>query len=175
MTYNDWSLLAQFVTAAGVVAAAIQIIINRKQLFLGTIARCIESFRKIELELSSHPTAEPIIKNYVDLVAEELFYFQNGYIPKVVALEWIDGMIDYLPLLDKNGKVLNIGHGNEQLAAKKDVLLKNYPRIKHAFTISIFYDIELAYSQANNLLLQRTLQRKKIVEEIYNNIQTFSF
>lgn len=43
------------------------------------------------------------MKNYIDLVNEELFYIQRGYLPTDIAKEWIDGTIDYIPITNKTG------------------------------------------------------------------------
>lgn len=34
---------------------------------------------------------------YIEFVNEEFFYLENDYLPLQVGIEWIDGMIDYLP------------------------------------------------------------------------------
>ena len=166
--------IANIIVALGVIVAITQININRKQLHFDTIARCIEEFRKLD-NLLGNAANEPQLLKYIDLVNEELFYFQHNYLPKVIALEWIDGMLDYLTLLDTNSDVLNKGNCIPLLQIKHDFYLRDYPRIVHSFTIRQDHDLSIIYSNKPEDRNWRIQNRKAIIEEIYNNVQNFSF
>jgi hypothetical protein len=173
MGLKDLADLAQVVTGIAVIIAIYQLMVNQRQLYFGAITRCVSRFQEIEIEQETYGSKQ--ISSYIDLVGEELFYFQNGYIPKTVAYEWIDGMLDYLPLTDKKEKVLNPGNCIHSLEKKRNYYLRYYPRIKHAFTVGGHYDFKIAYSEEEKDIEQRTVQRRLIVEEIYNNVKDFSF
>ncbi|MBS1640668.1 MAG: hypothetical protein JSR12_11495 [Bacteroidetes bacterium] len=173
MELKDWASVAQILTAISLIYGAVQITINRKQLFSNTISRCLNEFQKINISVDCIDTLT--IKKYIDLVGEELFYFQNHYIPKNVAKEWLDGMLDFLPITDSKEVVLNKDHCIIYLGENRSQLLKNYPRIKSAFTLSNEYDIELMYDDSLKSADLRLQIRKNIVEEIYENVRRFEF
>ena len=72
---------------------------------------------------------------YIDLVNEELFYFQNGFLPRVVAEEWLDGMIDMIPIYDPYGNVLNLGYCIPIIHQRKLLDQYRFRRVRRAFTI----------------------------------------
>ena len=76
-----------------------------------------------------------IITRYIDLTNEELFYFQHHYIPKEISKEWIDGMIDFIPITNKSGNILNKDHVINYFTEHRIELLKNFPRIQNALKI----------------------------------------
>lgn len=69
---------------------------------LGLMHRCMDSFRT----WASQENPELSLQ-YLELLNEELFYFQKRFIEKKVALEWIEGILDYVQVFDRNGGVLN--------------------------------------------------------------------
>jgi hypothetical protein len=174
MKLIDWANVATIATAFGIWVAMVQLLINQKQLHLDTIKRCIDEFRNL-----TSPTninySDADATRYIDLVNEELFYFQHNYIPRVVAYEWIDGMLDYIPLFDKTGNILNKGYCVPRLALKPEIFFKDYPRIKHTFTILDDYDFETIYAQTLEKKDLRLIARKNLVESIYHNLKGFNF
>jgi len=136
----NWPLLANIATvisSLAIIVAVTQLIINRKQLYRFTAARCIDKFR--DLENLKTGKEEDVLK-YVDLVNEELFYMQHSYIPNVVSREWLDGMLDYLPVHNHRGEILNARYIIPLLAENSDVLIKNYTRIKYCMTLQDEYE-----------------------------------
>lgn len=173
----DWKQAAEIgtvATAFGIWIAIIQVFINRKQLHLATIKRCIDEFRLLTSPNNNNYSDADAAK-YVDLVNEELFYFQHHYIPKVIAYEWIDGMLDYLPLFDKNENILNNGFCVERLSNKYDTFFKDYPRIKYTFTVLSDYDFETVYSKQKDKQELRLIIRKNLVQSLYQNLMNFNF
>lgn len=172
----DWNIIiniATVATAIGVWFSYSQSRINRKQLHLNTISRCITEFRGYNL-LSANPDKKTV-SSYIDLINEELFYFKHDYLPKEVAFEWIDGMIDFVPLTNKLEEILNPQDCLLLLRENRTEFFKNYPRVKNAFTISGSYDFIVAFSQDSKKSELRGNNRKLIVEEIYENNRRFEF
>ena len=154
-------------TLIGVFMALHQININKKQLSLSTISYCLEKFGKLDLR---HDTNESIVKDYVDLVSEELFFFQYKYLPTEIAYEWLDGMLDYVPLLDKEDNVLNGDVCLLQLATRHKELLRNYPRVRHTFTVGHSIDISNIYEERKEQLLIRQQARRNLIASMYINL-----
>ena len=173
----NWQIIvdiANVVVAVGVLFAITQININRKQLHLATLNRCIDEFRKMPNVKSQHASEKDVL-SYVDFVNEELFYIQHKYLPEIVAFEWLDGMIDYFPITNKRNEILNVGNCVSQLEIKRDFFLKDYPRLKKTFSVKNDYDFVVVYNKDPERQSLRILTRKKIVQEIYKNVRRFEF
>ncbi len=174
ISFPDWvQIVTEVITAIGVLIAVTAYGITRKSLYLTTIEKCIEGFRNLK-NLNKQPSREEIEK-YVDLVNEELFYFQHGYLPIEIADEWIDGMIDFLPIFDKKGNVLNPNNCIQDLAEKHDRYFQNYPRVVTAFTIKGNYDFKLIYSSDTKSAAKRKHQRRKLIIEILKNLKVLKW
>lgn len=138
-------------------------IVYRKQLNIMTMSRCIDRFRKDFLYLKTdHSSDKKKIFEYVDFVNEECFYFENGYIPYNAIVEWVDGMIEIMPIYC-NGIVAN----NEQclLAIHENQMLNKFKRVKKAFTIKNKYNFDGVYKTNTELV-----ERDKLIEEIIGNL-----
>ena len=166
-------MITQLITALGVLIAVTAYSISRKSLYLTTIEKCIEGFRNLA-NLNNKPSRAEIGK-YIDLVNEELFYFQHGYLPIEIADEWIDGMIDFLPIFDKNQNVLNPNNCIQDLAEKHDRYFQNYLRVRTAFIIKGNYDFKLSYSSDTKSASKRKSQRRKLIIEILKNLKVLKW
>jgi len=164
--------IAQIATFIGLMIALRQFAIARRQLYFASISRCVSEFQA--LDITTIETSERKIRKYVDLVGEELFYFQNGYIPKAVAIEWIDGMLGYIPVTDGQGIVVNEGHSLTELVTQRDRYLRGYPRIRSAFTLRGQHDWQTAFGENINIDL-RGDARRAIAEETYQNVKNYTF
>ncbi|HLP95660.1 MAG TPA: hypothetical protein VK168_16570 [Saprospiraceae bacterium] len=172
---------ANIVTILGVVAIFIGVWthnLNIKQFNFSVLVRCITVYQdkflnKLPTESTAAGKAETtkIINDYIDFVNEELFYFQQKFIPKDVALEWIDGMINVMPIYSSDGKLLNSNEKTAELIHKENVT-HTYNRIKKAFTINGQYDWDLIYSkyQTAAQFEKRDAERLRLVKEIYANL-----
>lgn len=147
-----------------------QIKINRQQLYLATITKCIQDFRTMG-NIDKDTKDEGVLWKYIDLVSEEMFYFQHDYIPTNVSLEWIDGMLDYLPVSDQNGMVLNSDHCIELLAIKIDTFFIRFPRIRRSFQIEGTYNFQVIYSSSKEKIRDRIIERARIGREILSNVK----
>ncbi len=164
------SLSISLVTTLALILAVRQIRINRQQLYLSTIAKCIEDFRKLG-DIDKDTTDRKLLWKYIDLVSEELFYFQYDYIPQNVSIEWIDGMFDYLPVTDLNGAVLNSNNCIKILSREIDTFFISFPRIRNSFEIKGIYNFSIIYSEDKDKIKDRIIERIKLAKEILSNVK----
>lgn len=82
---------------------------------------------------------------FIELVNEELFYIQQNYVPKKVAIEWIEGIVVYF-------------QANQAFATEhwKKILVEQYPRVYNAFIKQI------QFNKSNNQVVS-----------IFNNIKSY--
>jgi hypothetical protein len=143
--------------------------VYRQQLYGAIISRCIDIYRKDFFDLSSSSNEKKCL-DYIDFVNEELFYYQNSYISKKVANEWVDGMIEFLPIHYKD-KIVNESNCLHQI--KKLHLLQKYPRVMKSFTICKVYNYEEIYSKNPKSSIAKLAERKKLINEILSNIKKY--
>ncbi len=165
--------LFEFIAAIAIIFAAGQIWINRKQLFLSTIAKCIADYRSV-LGLEKESVDKTAILKYLDLCNEELFYFKHRYLPLKIAYEWVDGMLNYIPITDKQTNILNPKNCLQYLMDNPHIL-NQYPRILVSFEVSGKYDFELIYDTDFLNRKRRQAERKKLTLEIVHNNQIFEY
>lgn len=129
-------VLVGLIGAGALAFAAYTYHVSRKQLNFAVIVSCTERFQKIMPDLKSGNT--DAVKQYIDLCHEELFYFKHKYLPDEIVLEWLDGMVFYLPHF----------HGESELNTEESFLvtlnhplLDDYPRIKYTFAAPKEYKI----------------------------------
>ena len=169
---NSIGLFVQIVVAIAVVFGVRQITINQKQLHLNTITKCINDFRNLS-PFNINTDNEKVLSIYIDLTNEELFYFQHEYIPKEVAKEWLDGMIDFIPITDKSHRILNGRFCNQSISQNRNKYFNSYPRVKNAFSVKSNFDFELIYSNDESKSRSRIRERRKLIKEILFNIKKF--
>ncbi len=111
------------------------------------------------------------MKAYVDFVNEELFYFEQKYIPKDVAYEWIDGMINYMPIFNQAKQILNPNNSITKIHELN--LLKDFQRVRKAFVVKQQYNFDLIYGEADDeaTYLKRRDERERLAKEIYGNLR----
>jgi hypothetical protein len=155
-------LLALIVGIGSVIWAMYTFTYSRNQFHHEVMVSCIERFQLIIPALASDVTDEKLdgLRKYIDLSNEELFYFKGNYIPKEVAVEWLDGMISFLPLFNERGDVISNGKFAEIIENK---MLEGYPRILKAFRISKLPNMENADD------------RKHCIETILENLKELSY
>ncbi len=108
-------------------------------------------------DLQSSSAARRLAKSYIDLCNEELFYYQMEYVPDQIMDEWIDGMLSYLPLYDRDGHLVYADYKLMGVLRQDD--LDDYPRIKDALIVR----------QRDNLEPSEQLDR--YIEQIKNNLK----
>jgi hypothetical protein len=161
------SFIATVIGGIAILSAVRDYSTNRKQLNLSALESCITRFRDHFIHLN-HQSPEPLVVEYIDLVNEELFYFQNKYLPKAVAREWIDGMIDAIPLYDPVGIVLNQGYCIPIIHQRKLLDQYRFRRVRTAFTIRQRLDLDVMYGDGSPVFRETT--RRQVVDEILRNL-----
>lgn len=167
-------LILEGITAFAIVFASNQIRLQKKQLNIEVIDRCINEFReKFFGKLCRFTENTDLITGYLDLVNEELFYMQRGYLPKDVSIEWLDGIIDYIPIRDsKSGKVLNSNCCICLLKRDECKLLDPFPRTRHTFSIPDISKEDFSKIYDDDIYV-RMKQRKMLIEVILKNLKKF--
>lgn len=121
----------------GVATVIFTVVSNRtaqRQFEVGIIISCMERYQVIMDDLCKEksPCNPTTSRRYLDLCNEELLYIQNNYVRRAIQLEWIEGMLYFLPLLDEKGQEL---HCPDKLDIESDLIEKVYCRIHHTFRI----------------------------------------
>lgn len=161
------TITSNVVTTLGLVGVAAFFYSKRRNLIqfqFSVMLSCVERFQKLFPELLGKEKDIWRIREYIDLANEELFYFQRGYIPKEVIVEWLDGMLLYLPVYVL-GSALPV---NYELLPYPEIhdqkLLAGYPRLKKAFKIeSALLSKELGGKLTGEL-------KRKVIKEIAKNL-----
>lgn len=144
---------------------------SKKQIHFTTMEKCVSNFKKI-----TKRSGVPIDKSaeYIEFVSEELFYFENGYLPLAVSIEWIDGMIDYLPFYDKH-KIFIASNRLDPLKTQDQAirLLRDYPRIRKAIQMREAIDFEIVHISIENEIDRdkRRQERDKIIYAVIMNLK----
>jgi hypothetical protein len=165
------SLILQLITTLAIVIAVFQIQISRKQLNLSVIEMCINNFRNLDL-LTADKVDSNKARRYIDLVNEELFYIQKKYLPRDVVEEWIDGMIDYIAIINSSGIIQNPQNCIPLFNQSNMSCLNNSQRIKRAITLKCEYNWRIVYSVKVEDSEERNRERKLIVNEILQNLKS---
>lgn len=168
MEHNCWVETTQIASNIGTLIGLIYAFYAwntaRKQLHFSALDRCVSMFREKFMKLDQQSSTQEI-EEYIDFVNEELFYFQEGYLPENVAIEWIEGMLNYLPVYSPKSEVLNSSNATLIGQIRDNDLLKQHPRVKKAFTVKKSYDFEKLYSEPDSDI------RKLLAMEIYQNLK----
>ena len=132
--------IAQIAGGLIILVAAAAYLVHRRQLNFNMIMNCNQRFQEIFVDLEDdNPQGQHAKRRYVDLCNEQLFYFKNGYLPREVFEEWLESMIDYLPLFDSV-----TGRMRPDYPGVVDPgLLEGYPTIKRIFVLDGPYDLTL--------------------------------
>jgi hypothetical protein len=152
-----------------IISSIIALFISRNQMRFTVIARCVDIFRDHYADISPESNQEKCLK-YMDFINEELFYFQHRYIPKSVALEWIDGMLNHFPVYH-NGVIVNSNYCLPQFLTLKH----NYPRVKESFEIEGSYNFKLIFSEDSLKSVHYNKERRRLAQEILKNSKSVKY
>ena len=163
-------VLSYIVTSGSLIALYVTYKQSNKQIHFSAIEKCVNDFRTLE---KFDNNLEKKFAHYIDLVNEELFYIENNYLPKEVAIEWIDGMIDYLPFKTKSGKFIDSFRYNEILNDNNLLqFLKDYPRIAKFINIydDVNFDLIRLEVDSTSNITKRKQERDKLIFQLLNNL-----
>jgi|GEM_PF-1973274 len=147
MQPEHWStIVANIVTSLGILSFLGFYFAHRQtqnQFKFTVMISCIERFQQLFPIIRNDAEDISRLIKYVNLTNEEFFYFQRGYIPKEVIVEWMDSIVEYFPIY-VSGSELPINH--DRILFKQiheDKLLDDYPRLKKAFTLTVGQEISM--------------------------------
>ena len=146
--------IATVLGALSLAITATAYLLSRKNLNFSVMLACIERFQALLPALRSGEISEEDTIKYIDLCNEELFYIQHKYIHEEVALEWIEGMAEFLPVLDVQ---TDQPWNSKQCHEAADKMVKDFPRLVNAFTTDEPPDLSSAFSQRR--FAERVLKR----------------
>ena len=162
--------LSYIVTSLTLIGLWTTFALSRKQIHFSAMEKCINDFR--EIDKSSNSTDQnSLAKQYIELVNEEFFYLKNNYLPIEVSVEWVDGMIDYLPFIQKTGEF----HKSKELNAFSDKqatnnLLRNYPRVRKVIQLEEHIDFEKLLEMDDEKSDQVRKERDKLIFSMISNL-----
>ncbi|MFC4635792.1 hypothetical protein ACFO3O_17915 [Dokdonia ponticola] len=172
-TYKDLiELIALIVTSLSLIGLWISYAFSKKQMHFSTMDKCTKSYKDF-LTLNSEIEDE-IALEYIELVNEEFFYFENNYLPIEVMIEWIDGMIGFLPFYNKNGEfVKSRVLGYLKVEENANNLLYNYPRVRNAIQLTDKIDFDKVYLPVmdKKKRKKRKKERDKLIYNIITNLK----
>lgn len=170
---KDWlEIVSYLVTSVSLIGLWYAYIFSKKQIHFTAMDKCIKEFRQISTPtfLGSDNRAE----QYIELINEEFFYFEYDYLPMQVSVEWVDGMIDYLPFYCKNNGFIKstrfVKLSDEQSTS---AILYDYPRVRKALTIKKDIDFDKIYMDVSTeeFRLVRKKERDKLIYLIIANLK----
>ncbi len=135
--------IAQIAGGLALLFAAGTYLTHRNQLNFDVIMNCNERFQGIMVDLENVNPKEGdkskvlrAKKRYVDLCNEQIFYFRNGYLPREVIEEWLESMVDYLPLFEgATGEARTDCPG-----LVEPELMEGYPTLRKVFAVDGTHD-----------------------------------
>ena len=123
--------------------------VSQKSAHHDVIASCSARFQELVDDITSHELDgfnPQKARQYLDLCNEELFYFENDYLPRPVVVEWLDGMLSFLPLRYKGAEFnsepgplnLQIADSSTPFFQREELwnLPKSYPRLNYIFSVT---------------------------------------
>src|SRR6185436_18494600 len=103
-SFKEWvDLISELATVIGIfilIYAYRNELLSKRALRFSVMESCIRRYQPIVARLGEESQDPKHIEEYISITKEELFYIHRGYIDKQVAIEWIEGMITYLPVYD---------------------------------------------------------------------------
>ncbi len=169
--YKDYAeFFSYFITSLSLIGIWIAYAFSKKQMHFSTMEKCIRDYRdwiKVT-EISADENAT----EYIDMVNEEFFYLENNYLPLEVGIEWVDGMIDFLPFYTKKNEFIK----SRNLDAMEDEvwtnnLLYSYPRVFKAIKLKNkveFEKVALGIVDKENREIRKKERNKLIYLVILN-------
>ncbi len=172
-TFKDIAeFVSYIVTSFSLAAIYFTYFHSKKQMHFATIEKCINDYRLLYDKYDDKYVNLKFLREYLDLVNEELFYIENDYLPKAVAEEWIDGMIDYLPFINIKNFVTSNKFPQLDTEENTENALFSYPRIYKFISLKTEIDFEKIFLPTNSKenIAIRNLERIKLIEELLKNL-----
>lgn len=135
----EWTqFVANVATALGILGFAFVYFTHQqsqRQFMFTVMLSCIERFQRLFPIIRNDSEDLDRLRKYIDLTNEEFFYFQRNYVPREVVVEWLDSIVEMLPIYQHGEEFpVNMGSPLVRLIHEHKVL-SGYPRLMVAFTI----------------------------------------
>ena len=168
--FELFAYIATIITLSGFF---VSYILSKKQIHFSTIEKCINDYRKLYHKYENKYEDPAFLGQYLDLVNEELFYIENSYLPKEVTIEWIDGMIDYLPFIHRGLIVESRKFIYLETLDRIEEKLFSYPRILKFITINNEIDFEKVFLPLIHMqnVKMRRIERNKLIYQMIKNLK----
>lgn len=177
MEWNDILDVAQLLANIATIGGIIAIFFLFKQhnhskdlRNLQLMQRCIDNFRT----WYSNPNKK-VDFFYLELLNEELFYFQKGLIEEEIALEWIEGILDFIIIKGKDEINLNKYYKQEDVEK-----LDQWPDNKYFFfRIYYFTHIDLGNEYVLPVCKENEsehhFKKRQLAKELYKHIRNYKY
>jgi hypothetical protein len=122
---------------------------DRNTFHHSVITSCTSRFQELIDSLSDPQIPIGKARQYLELCNEEVFYFENSYLPQPVIIEWLDGMLSIIPFRRPSAD-FNTSQSSDKACpntpdpdisapffqrAELWSLIEKYPRLNFIFTI----------------------------------------
>lgn len=176
MTWDQFKygaeILANIATVLGVVGVVFlfaQHYYNKDIRNLQLMQRCIDNFRT----WYSNPNKQ-VDFYYLELLNEELFYFQKKLIDKEVAIEWIEGILDYIIVYSPGGPLNNYKNQVDITTLDRDGDNKSFFfRIYYFVNTTLSEDYNIPFCNENEKL--HHLKKRQLAIELYKHIRKYKY
>jgi len=183
---GDITLLEMLSKMSGILTLIVVIVglmglkFSRNQIYFNTMTKCIEEYRKIVREQQRLPYKHDVNKecekyvlvlDHLGLVNEELFYMQKDYLHKDISAEWINNMLDYIPVTHE-GKFINesvIRNSKELHSLSNEQFQKYLSAVKTFNKIDGLFTVDQPHSIIENNYADKELLKLEILNNIKNS------
>jgi hypothetical protein len=172
------SRISGVLTLIVVVIGLLSLKYSKKQIQFNTMTKCIDSYRSIvrsQQRLKNIPDVGQNKDHYIlaldhlGLVNEELFYMQKNFLPKDIAADWIDNMLEYIPI-KQNGNFINesVVRKSKELINLTDLEFRDYLHaIKDFNKIGAIFTVVQTAAIIENKYKNKNMLKMEILNNIY--------
>lgn len=166
--YEIGASIATMVGVLGVIFLIIEHFANRNLRNIQLMHRCIDNFRQW-----FNGYDQKINMAYLELLNEEFFYFQKRLIEKKVAIEWIEGILDFIQVYGKGGAVLNTYLNQVNIETLPEWTNREvfFARIKYFIYPKLPANIIIpAVTETNH-----AKKKRELAKALYKHIKTYKY
>jgi hypothetical protein len=166
--YEVGASIATMVGVLGVIFLIIEHFANRNLRNIQLMHRCIDNFRQW-----FNTYDQKVNISYLELLNEEFFYFQKRLIEKRVAIEWIEGILDFIQIYGKGDTILNTYLNQTSIETLGEWTNREvfFARIKYFIHPKLKVDIIIpAVNDPNH-----AEKKRELAKALYKHIKTYKY
>lgn len=160
--------IATIIGAIGVIFLFGQHYYNKDIRNLQLMHRCIDRFR--EWSLKEDPKIDLF---YMELLNEELFYFQNDLIQRKIAIEWLEGILDYIQIFSKNGTILTAYNSQQDIETL--IAAENKSRFFNRICFFVHPDLDNSYIVPGPEDKHHAAKKRALAIQLYTHIRKYGY